>query len=220
MRSLLICTLLTSLLAACGGNPTAQQAARELRDQPVRSDAILALDFRPGVGYLDAGQASQVKAMVVSNRAAQRDEYVVVTGGAGGAVQNARVQHVRQSLANAGARWVSASVESGLVTSPDQLVVVRSSYRIAEQNCPNYSRSNIANPNESVDPGFGCANDYNFGQMLARPRDAAVGRDAGPADGAVGAAAVERYREGRVRSAASGGPSGAPTVIGGSGAPN
>lgn len=197
MRSILISALLASLVAACAGNPTAQEAAREQRDQPVRADAILALDFRPGVGYLDAGQAAQVRGMVSSERAAQRDEYVVVTNG-GGALQNARAQHVRQSLTAAGARWVSASVEPGLVTSADQIVVVRSKYRIAEDNCPNYSRANIANTNESADPGFGCANDYNFGQMLARPRDAAIGRSPGPADGTVGASAVERYRTGKV----------------------
>ena len=51
---------------------------------------------------------------------------------------------------------------------------------------------------------------YNMGQMLARPRDAAVGRSPGPADGQVNADAVQRYREGRVRAAAA-------ASIGGSG---
>jgi pilus biogenesis lipoprotein CpaD len=215
----LISALLASLVAACAGNPTAQQAAREQREEPVRADAILAIDFRAGVGYLEAGQVNQVRAMVSSDRSAERDEYVVVTGGGGGALQNARAQHVRQSLAGAGARWVSASVEPGLVTSADQIVVVRSKYRIAEDNCPNYSRANIANTNESADPGLGCANAYNFGQMLARPRDAAIGRRPGPADGTVGASAVERYRAGQVRSTNATGTNG--TSVGGPpGAPN
>ncbi len=56
-------------------------------------------------------------------------------------------------------------------------------------------------------PGFGCADAYNFGQMLARPHDAVVGRTPGPADGTVNAAAIQRYREGRVRFANSGGTS-------------
>ena len=72
-------------------------------------------------------------------------------------------------------------------------------------------------------PGFGCAFAYNMGQMLARPRDAAVGRPAGPADATVNAAAIARYREGRVKAldtsggSSSGGgsgggaPGGAPT---------
>jgi type IV pilus biogenesis protein CpaD/CtpE len=55
------------------------------------------------------------------------------------------------------------------------------------------------NPNESVNPNTGCADAYNMGQMLARPRDVAIGRDPGPADATVSATAIQRYREGRVR---------------------
>ncbi len=47
-------------------------------------------------------------------------------------------------------------------------------------------------------PGFGCSDAYNMGQMLYRPRDAVVGRPAGPADGTVTAAAIARYRDGKV----------------------
>jgi type IV pilus biogenesis protein CpaD/CtpE len=96
---------------------------------------------------------------------------------------------------------------------PDQVVVVRSDYRIGEYNCPNYNPSAIGNPNEASMPGFGCADAYNMGQMLARPRDAAIGRPAGPADGTVSAAAVQRYHEGRVRA-----PQASATTSGGAGA--
>jgi type IV pilus biogenesis protein CpaD/CtpE len=61
-------------------------------------------------------------------------------------------------------------------------------------------------------PGLGCADAYNMGQMLARPRDAAIGRSPGPADGQVNADAVQRYREGRVKGAGGGG-----TTTGGGG---
>ena len=46
-------------------------------------------------------------------------------------------------------------------------------------------------------PGFGCANAYNMGQMLARPRDAAVGRPSGPADATVNAAAIAPLSRGQ-----------------------
>jgi type IV pilus biogenesis protein CpaD/CtpE len=100
---------------------------------------------------------------------------------------------------------------------------VRSEYLLGVNNCPNYNPATIADPNEAVMPGFGCAFAYNMGQMLARPRDAAVGRPAGPADATVNAAAIARYREGRVKAldtsggSSSGGgsgggaPGGAPT---------
>ena len=78
---------------------------------------------------------------------------------------------------------------------------MRSEYLLGVNNCPTYNPATTANPNEAVMPGFGCANAYNFGQMLARPRDAAVGRPPGPADATVNAAAIARYREGKVRDA-------------------
>jgi type IV pilus biogenesis protein CpaD/CtpE len=64
--------------------------------------------------------------------------------------------------------------------------------------------------------GFGCADAYNMGQMLARPRDAAVGRDPGPADATVSSAAIQRYRDGKVRTAAAGGTGGGEAGAGGS----
>jgi hypothetical protein len=66
-------------------------------------------------------------------------------------------------------------------------------------------------------PGLGCADAYNMGQMLARPRDAAIGRPAGPADGQVNADAVQRDREGRVRAPVGGSGGGGATGGGGGG---
>jgi len=137
------------------------------------------------------------------------------TDGSGGPIQHSRVAHVAQSLAQAGARWVSTSVEPAMARGPDQVLVVRSEYRIATRNCPTYTPSGIWNPNESDMAGLGCADAYNMGQMLARPRDAAIGRPPGPADGQVNADAVQRYREGRVRAPA--GATGGVTTGGGGG---
>jgi type IV pilus biogenesis protein CpaD/CtpE len=81
---------------------------------------------------------------------------------------------------------------------PNTVVVVRSEYLLGFNNCPNFSPATTANPNEAAMPGFGCSDSYNMGQMLARPRDAAVGRPAGPADATINALAIARYREGKV----------------------
>src|SRR5262249_8216448 len=118
------------------------------------------------------------------------------------------------------ARWVSTSLEPAMAVRPDQVVVVRSEYRIGEIGCPNYNPSSIGNPNGSSMPGFGCGDAYNMGQMLARPRDAAIGREPGAAEAWVNAEAVRRYREGRVRTigAGSGGDSGGGGGLGGGGA--
>jgi type IV pilus biogenesis protein CpaD/CtpE len=184
-------------LAACQ-NPVVQQAQFETRYDSMRADTMLAVNFAPGSPGPDSAQVGALRTMVETGRRAQRDEFVVVSDGSGGPMQRLRAQRVGQSLTAAGARWVSTSVEPAMATGPDQVVIVRSEYLIGFQNCPNFNPASIANPNEGVMPGFGCADSYNMGQMLARPRDAAVGRDAGPADSTVNAAAIARYREGRI----------------------
>ena len=207
---------LAATLAACG-NPVEEQALADTRYDPARADTMLAVGFRPGTGQLDAGQLNELKAMVTAGQRAQRDEFVVVTDGSGGTLQHLRAQQVKQSLSRAGARWVDTSIEPAMAMGPDSVVIVRSEYRIATRNCPNYKPSSMWNPNEAVMPGFGCADAYNLGQMLARPRDAAVGRSAGPADATVNAEAVQRYREGRVRSIGAGGAAAGGGATGGGG---
>ncbi|HSI00001.1 MAG TPA: CpaD family pilus assembly lipoprotein [Reyranella sp.] len=215
MRSAIVSLLAASLLAACG-NPVAEQAAVDTRHTPKRADQLFAVDFAPGSPGLDARQEGALRALVgAAGERAQRDEFVVVTNGFGGTLQQHRAAVVARNLSLAGARWVSASVEPAMAQGPDQVVVVRSEYRLGSYGCPNYSPATIWNPNESAMPGYGCSDAYNMGQMLARPRDAAVGRPPGPADGTVAADAVQRYREGRVRAASapsvgSGGGGGAP----------
>ena len=206
-------TLIALTLAACG-DPVANQAARDIRHDPVRGDTMLALEFRPSATGLDAGQLGALQAMAADGRRARRDEFAVVFDGSGGAIQRARAQQARQGLADAGVRWVEVALQPSMATGPNTVVVVRSEYRIAMRNCPDFSRPNTWNPNESVHPSFGCADAYNFGQMLARPRDAAVGRDPGLADATVNADAIQRYREGRVRTVAASG-----TTAGGSSSP-
>lgn len=191
--------LLAGMLAACGGDPTAQQAAVDTRFDPVRADSLMAVQFQGGANQIDYAQSQVLRAMVEQGTRARRDEFVVVIDGSGGPFQQSRADVVRQALNASGARWISSAVEPNMAMGPNTVVIVRSEYRVATHNCPDYGSGSMSNWNETVSPGFGCANAYNFGQMLARPRDAAVGRDGGPADATVMAAAVQRYREGRVK---------------------
>lgn len=185
-------------LAACTQNPVAQQADVDTRFDPVRSDSMLAVNFAPGARGLDSGQVAELSRVVAVGRRARRDEFVVVSDGSGGPMQQARAQQVAQTLSRAGAQWVSASVEPAMATGPNTVVVVRSEYLLANNRCPDFVPATIGNPNEGAMPGYGCADAYNMGQMLARPRDAAIGRSPGPADGTVNAMAIARYREGKV----------------------
>jgi pilus biogenesis lipoprotein CpaD len=198
MRSVLV-LFAAAGLAACAANPVVQEATYDTRFDPIRADTMVAVNFAPGASGPDARQVSELKTIVAAGRRAQRDEFVVVSDGSGGPVQRLRAQRVGQSLSDAGARWVSTSVEPAMATGPNTVVIVRSEYLLGVNNCPTYSPATIANPNEGVMPGLGCATAYNMGQMLARPRDAAVGRPPGPADATVNAAAIARYREGKIK---------------------
>jgi type IV pilus biogenesis protein CpaD/CtpE len=188
-------------LAACG-DPVAEQARVEMHHEPVRADTMLAVSFAPGAGRLNAGQLGELRAMVAAGRRAERDEFVVVTDGSGGSFQQLHARQVKQSLSEAGARWVDLTVEPAMAMGPDTVVIARSEYRLA-RNCPDRNTGAMWNPNESVALNYGCADAYNMGQMLARSRSAAVGTQPGPADASVNAAAIARYREGKVRTVTS-----------------
>lgn len=203
MRAAYLILLAAVTLAACG-NPVADQAVLDTRFDATRSDTMLAVSAPPGVAQLDGSQIGALRSMVVAGQQARRAEFVVVVDGSGGPTQAALAQHVRQTLSTSGARWVDLSVEPAMKMGPGTVVVARSEYLIASRNCPAGDSGAFWNPTETAGPGFGCANAYNMGQMMARPRDAAIGRDPGPADATVNAAAIERYREGRVRTAKSG----------------
>ena len=185
-------------LTACAENAVVQQATVDTRYDPVRSDTMVSISFAPGAQGPDGAQVSALRRVVEVGRRAQRDEFAVVTDGSGGPMQQLRAQRVGQALSNAGARWVTTSVEPAMAMGPNAVVIVRSEYLIGFNNCPNFNPATIANPNEAAMPGFGCSDAYNMGQMLARPRDAAVGRSPGPADGTVMAAAIARYRSNQV----------------------
>lgn len=187
-----------ALLAACAESPVVQQATVDGRFDPTRADTMVAVKFGPAAAGPDSGQVSSLRSIVEIGRRAQRDEFVVVSDGSGGAMQLQRAQRVGQVLSNAGARWVSTSVEPAMAMGPNTVVVVRSEYLLGFRDCPDHMPATSANPNEAAMPGFGCSTAYNMGQMLWRPRDAAVGRPGGPADGTVIAAAIARYRAGQV----------------------
>src|ERR1700730_9445721 len=166
MRSVLVLVAATCL-TACAQSPVVQQAAFDTRQDPVRADTMVAVNFAPGSSGLDAGQVNELRTLVAAGRRAQRDEFVVVSDGSGGPMQRLRAQRV------------GASGEPAMATGPNAVVIVRSEYLLG-QNCPTYSPVTIANPNEALMPGFGCADAYNMGQMLARPHDAAVARPSRP----------------------------------------
>lgn len=76
-------------------------------------------------------------------------------------------------------------------------IVAVERYAVTFPDCPDWHR---APPfTNGVWSNYGCANAVNLGQMIADPRDLVTGRELGPADGTIAAAAVARYRKGEAK---------------------
>ena len=91
MRPAILVLLAAASLAACNqGNPVADQALKDTRYDPMRADDMLAVAFPPGTSRLDAVQINALHGMVAGGRRAERDEFVVVTDGSGGTLQQLR----------------------------------------------------------------------------------------------------------------------------------
>ena len=97
---------------------------------------MVAVNFAPGASGLDAGQVSELRTMVATGRRAQRDEFVVVSDGSGGPMQqrapSASARACRRP-ARAGSR---TSVEPAMAMGPNAVVVVRSEYLLGVQQLP------------------------------------------------------------------------------------
>jgi pilus assembly protein CpaD len=103
----------------------------------------------------------------------------------------------------------------------DQLLLVVERYVVTPpSNCPNWTKDPVANHENEVGSNFGCATVTNLGLMVADPRDLVIGRQMGPEEGGPGIAAVQRFRNGKVKplpANATFTPGAAPTTTSGGG---
>jgi len=142
MKAIPLLVLAALALSACG-NPTAEQAASDARERPNRADQMMAFNFAPGSARLDSSQEDQVLALVAEPHG-RRDEFLVVTDGMGGPIQQSRATHLASRLSRAGARWVTASVEPSMALGPDQVMVVRSEYRLGMRDYVGHLKHHLA----------------------------------------------------------------------------
>jgi len=123
VRSIVIVSLAAIGLAACA-DPVAQQARVDTRHDAVRSDSLVLVNFAQGAGQLSAVQVKEIRDIVASGRRANRDEFLVVSDGSGGALQEMDARRVGQTLSEAGARWVNTAVEPTMATGPNSVLCV------------------------------------------------------------------------------------------------
>jgi pilus assembly protein CpaD len=147
--------------------------------------------FAPGAGAPDPRELAAVDDFLVQSDAAAANAALLVTAGPGG---GGIAQGLADALARRGLKpqvmW-AADAPAGTV----RLVVER--YEASVPNCPNWSKppgNDVAN---TLHSDFGCATAANLAAMVADPRDLALGRSLGAAQGDPAVAAVERYRAGK-----------------------
>jgi hypothetical protein len=63
--------------------------------------------------------------------------------------------------------------------------------------CPNWRTADLSPFENQPLPQFGCANARNLAAMVDRPEDLVSGRDSGDANGAVAAAGMQLYLQGK-----------------------
>jgi pilus assembly protein CpaD len=78
------------------------------------------------------------------------------------------------------------------------VVVTVGRYVVTGPACPDYSKPEADDFNNSPVSNHGCATTANLGLMVANPADLVRGTTAGPADGEFAARGVERYRKGEI----------------------
>jgi len=116
MRSA-VTLLAAACLGACAQNPVAQQATVDTRYDPIRGDTMVAVTFAPSTASPDGPQVNGLRTMVETGRRAQRDEFVVVSDGTGGPMQQARAQAVHRRRYQS-APWRSQPLDGEPSTFP------------------------------------------------------------------------------------------------------
>lgn len=89
--------------------------------------------------------------------------------------------------------------ETGMNGTPGRVRISVERHVVTPPSCPDWSKPVGEDSENSPQANFGCANTANLGMMVANPRDLVRGRSPGTADGAAVSAAIQRYRDGKIR---------------------
>jgi len=117
----------------------------------------------------------------------------------GAPLQGQRTAAVRSYLQTIGVRVASATQAHGLAMGPDTVVVSAERYSARSLNCPDWSKSTGYDPLNLPHSNLGCATARNLADQVADPRDLEMGRTPGPGSGHLGAAAVDRLYNDKVK---------------------
>ncbi len=210
MRSLrrlaILAAVLMAPLAACD---SPEQAVHIAPKQPRadRATALHGVSFPPFRDELSAVERQRLSAFV-QELPADRTTVTLLTA-AGSPLQAQRAAAIRGQLQTLGLPVVSVTPAQGIALGPDTVIVSAERYSARSINCPDWSKSTGYDPLNLPHSNLGCANARNMADMMANPRDLEVGRTPGPASGHLGASAVDRLYNDKVKNPA---PQGTTTI--------
>lgn len=175
-------------------------------DPPARASTTLtSLNFRIELGRgqtaLTRAQIDSLNRFLASNGQADGDHVEIRT--MSGPLRNEAIADALRNSFVAGG-YAPSRVE--IVETPGQADVVEVTiqrYAVVLPDCASEVHRDPGIMQWSDEPvstrKLGCSTEYNFGLMLADPRDLAGGRDLGPAVGYHEVGAVQRYRTDKVK---------------------
>ena len=106
---------------------------------------------------------------------------------------------VAAHLASLGHDVYAAPMPFGAAPENGTVRIVVERYVVTPPTCPDWRQPAAPNYENAPSSNWGCSTTAALGLMVANPRDLIEGRDMGPQDAGVAAAAVRRYRTDAVK---------------------
>jgi pilus assembly protein CpaD len=192
-RSFLVLSL-TLLVGACSPATTytAVEASKNLKLDT--SNTEIDLRFAPGSAALAPADAARLRQIAANGGIAPADRVTVAAAGTPGLAQ-LRVATISSVLLHYGVVVIANRLAQ---VPPERAILEVTRTLVRLPACPNWSKPSNYDFGNQPSSNFGCANQSNFGMMVANPTDIASGLPVGGSSGQPGAAAINRYMTDKV----------------------
>ena len=152
----------------------------------------LQVAFAGGSARLAPAEAARLQRLALSGAISRADRVTIAASG-DAPLRARRVETISSELLRFGI-VAAASPLAGVPHNRALIAVGRDMVTLPP--CPNWSKPSGGDFTNSSPSNFGCATTSNLALMVASPADLAGGRELGPADGRLAAAAMQRYVNG------------------------
>jgi pilus assembly protein CpaD len=181
---------------------------------------LVALDhdvgFARGAKTMTAAESDGLSDFLRDNAVGEGDSVTVAGPSTASALTAARRAAVVAELKTVHVHAVPATAPAPV---PNAIRVHVDHVVVTAPQCPDWSKAEADNPDNSASSNFGCATEANLAAMVANPADLARGRPSVVADGEALARGVELYRSGNLAKTLSGSSGYSTSGLSGTGGP-